>query len=155
MEREKLPIDQMPDFDDTRFTYKGRVYTARLGRIDSTRFEMERGCFLTLWLMIDFGGTFQGFGGHVLHCETEAGYRSSPTHAAGAYVAGVFAALGVESYAELKGRKVWALKSENAGWHASIEGIVAPKCDTKECLPFLVAEWKAKFYPEKDGSNDN
>jgi len=111
-------------------------------KIESTILGYEDHGILTCYLMLDYGGTQQGFGGYGLDGpppEDKKGHRSgerTPHIVAGFWIQKILNIVGVEKWEDLKGKYIRVAK-EDDNWNAAISGIGN----------ILQDKW---FYPKKD-----
>ena len=107
------------------------IKTAELGRITNTKLGYDHG-FLNFWIMFDFGGSGQGFGGYVLG---GAGTDSA--------IRGILDAVGVESWEELIDKPCWVYRNDRV--NPEIIAIEAP-ADVKHKGPheglFSIELWQ-------------
>ncbi len=92
-------------------THDGVDYSAELGRIVQVSLGPETRGILSSYIMIDFIGSGQGFGGYDLR----------HGDACARWVNGVLHAMNVDDWAELRGKPVWVLRRN--GPRGLIEGI--------------------------------
>jgi len=81
--------------------------------IESVRLGKERGTFIVGWIYLDYGGSSQGFGGHVLYID---GKRNN-TDYTGHFIWRVLDTVGVDEWAGLVGKSV-RVKSDWGKVHA-------------------------------------
>lgn len=88
--------------------------------IESVRITIERGFILDSWLMLDYGGAGQGFGGWGLYLGKTATHHKVES-VAGHFIYRCMEIAGVESWAEMKGRTIRA--KTTGGWGGKIIAI--------------------------------
>lgn len=89
--------------------------------IESTRLSFSDRGFLDMWLMLDYGGSGQGFGGYTLYLPKSWNHHSLESPA-GHFIFRVMEIAGVEDWDRLKGRTI-RVRIEN-GLIAAIGHIV-------------------------------
>ena len=87
--------------------------------IESVSVRLDRGCFLSAWVFLDYGGSGQGFGGYVLGGTptAAAGKHATQKNLAGEFLVRCMMAAGVEDFAEMKGKTV-RVRCEHSKVHA-------------------------------------
>ena len=90
-------------------------------KIKSTKLGLDRGVFLSFWLMLDYGGSGQGFGGYTLDAVPKDGRERVPHKIAGHTVKRILEVVGVDSWEELPGKHIRVKKSGE--WGSQIEAI--------------------------------
>lgn len=97
-------------------TFEGQeVYTCN-ALIESATVRMDRDVFLSVWLMLDYGGTHQGFGGYVLGGDpsTLAGRHSEQKNLCAEFIVSCLRAGGVDELHRLAGKTIRVKKKGNA-----------------------------------------
>lgn len=92
--------------------------------IDSVTMKIERGCFLSAHVFVNYGDSGgQGFGGFVLGGTpgVPAGQHLEQVNLAAMWLIGVMRAAGVDDYMQAPGKAIRVQKSD--GWGGMIEGI--------------------------------
>ena len=72
--------------------------------IESVRFDTERG--LMIWIMLSFGGSGQGFGGHMLYAPKGWAAHNTGADLTGHFIWRVLEIAGVSELSKLPGRTV-------------------------------------------------
>jgi hypothetical protein len=72
--------------------------------IESASISIERG-LLTAWIILDYGGSGQGFGGHALYVPKNFTHHKTETKA-GHYIYRIMEIAGVDSWDDLKGKTI-------------------------------------------------
>lgn len=115
------------------------------GRITSVFFGRESHGILSIMLMIDFGGTCQGFGGYALDTYDKVRKRRVG-HAAGTdFVLRLLDLFKVEDLQAIKGRVVSVRRGGRGG---TIDALIVPAFDGGG--RFDVADWREEWFPESD-----
>ena len=85
--------------------------------ITSADVTLDRDCFLSCWLMLDYGGSGQGFGGYVLGgvSDTKAGRHEEQKNIAAIWLVGVLEAAGVTKLSDCVGKVVRVRKVSDFG----------------------------------------
>lgn len=85
--------------------------------ITSADVTLDRDCFLSCWLMLDFGGSWQGFGGYVLGGlpDTRAGRHLQQQNIAAIFLVGVLQAAGVSKLNDAVGKVIRVRKTNEWG----------------------------------------
>ena len=96
-------------------------YEIKNAKIESTMLGFEHSA-LSFWLMLDYGGSGQGFGGIGLDGKWDKDKQSRVSHPfAGHCITGILKAVGVERWEDLKGKHCRVLTEP--GWSGSVKGI--------------------------------
>lgn len=105
------------------FETKDTNYEVVNAIIESASVTLDRGCFLSSWLMLDYGGSHQGFGGYVLGGtpDAAAGRHAEQTNLAAAWLVGCLRAGDVEDFKALVGKSIRVRRKP--GWGGDIIGI--------------------------------
>jgi hypothetical protein len=114
----------------------GRTLFARIAKVESVRLEMDRA--LTLWVMLDYGGACQGFGGYSLDQYHEDWKRRRGTGAGLDYLIQLLNLFGVSRLEEIKGRVCYAL-FEDENYNSTVKGLLTTPPEGGKW--FLVSEW--------------
>lgn len=83
--------------------------------IESANFDTERG--LSAWLILDYGGTGQGFGGYMLYLPSDWAHHKGQANYAGHFIYRCLEIAGVDDWAKLKGRTI-RVKADHSKVHA-------------------------------------
>jgi len=89
----------------------GREYKTKNARIESASIRFDRGCFLSVWLGLSYGGGGQGFGGYVLGAKTNDGIKADAANREGfaaLFIVRVMEIAGVDDWSELVGKTIRA-----------------------------------------------
>ena len=116
----------------------------RLGKVASVDLFIEDHGLLTLYVMLDFGGSTQGFGGFALDEWSKEDDRRVGTAAGLDLVLQLLALFGVNRLDEIKGRTVYALRDDKDGWNDPIAGLELPAFDGGRV--FSVDAWRKRWY---------
>lgn len=117
----------------------------QIGKVTSVRVGTEDHGFMTVYLQFDYGGSGQGFGGHIL-CNFDRQLNRRVGTAAGLdYIMQLAKALDVNDLHDAKGRTYWVLR-EDEGFNAGIVGVQQLEPDGKGM--FLVSDWRRHWFPE-------
>lgn len=81
--------------------------------ITGVRFDMERG--LTAWVILDYGGAGQGFGGHMLYAPKGWAAHNCGADLTGHFVYRMLEVAGAEDWAKLVGQCVRVKKADAFG----------------------------------------
>ena len=102
---------------ETTFTTSdGRLFSAELGRVESTMIGIEDHGVMTARLSFGFDGTGQGTGDYVLDGKpSEPGGDRTPHVICGAYIAALIKVCGVDSWEQIKGRPLLVLREGKWG----------------------------------------
>lgn len=94
--------------------------------IQDAEVRLDRGVFLSAWLMLDYGGSSQGFGGYVLGGvpSVPAGEHWDQPNFAADFIVRCMMAAGVESWNECVGKTIRVRKSDKFGSIIAIGHIV-------------------------------
>lgn len=85
--------------------------------ITSADVTLDRDFILSSWLMLDFGGSGQGFGGYVLGGlpDTRAGQHHEQKNIAAIWLVGVLQAAGVTKLSEAVGKVIRVRRADDFG----------------------------------------
>lgn len=72
--------------------------------IESARFDTERG--LSAWLMLDYGGSGQGFGGYMLYLPKDWKYHGGQPNFCGHFIYRCLQIADVDDWSKLRGRTI-------------------------------------------------
>jgi hypothetical protein len=108
-----------------------RNLTRDPGVVDNVFYGKENHGILTVWLGIDFGGSYQSFGGLALSEEVAPDYVSE-----------LCKTFEVERIEDIKGKKCVALRCFDE-WNSIIEGL-----ETESGARFINFQWRKKHFPE-------
>lgn len=120
-------------------------YERRLGKIELFNIGPEDHGIFTFLIMLDFGGSAQGFGTIALDTWDERRKRRVGTDAGLDCLIKLFALIG--SPAEARGLHVYALRKPGATWSDSIIGLQRTEPDGG--ARFLLSEWQDEWFSEK------
>lgn len=84
--------------------------------IESVQLTTEDHGVLTVWIMLDYGGVCQGFGGYVLYLPKNCTHHNLHS-IAGHFIWRVMEIAGVTDWSKLKGRTV-RVRADNSQVHA-------------------------------------
>lgn len=113
-----------------------------LGKVENVDLTLEDHGILTLQIGIDFGGTFQSFGGYCLDTYNKKEERREG-HACGTdYILRVLQTFDVNKLEDIKGKPVYALRDERG---VKIVGLETPEFDGGK--KFLIEDWRMKWFP--------
>jgi hypothetical protein len=132
--------------DPVRMTVNDREMFGRVARVESVTLGTEGHGILTVWLMLDYGGSGQGFGGYALDEWHEPWGRRRGTAYGTDYLLRLLAAFGVDSLDKIKGRYCYALTDDD-GWNSTLRGIAPMPMDDGK--PFLVTDLLADWGIDK------
>jgi hypothetical protein len=91
-------------------------------KITSTRIEFNHGCAVA-WVMLDYGGSGQGFGGSILDDKPEETGKERKATAWGMdYIFSIIRTVGVEKWEDLPGKHV-RVERTTEGFDGLITGI--------------------------------
>lgn len=126
-----------------------RTYEAKLGRVEKADLFIEDHGLLTCFLMINFGGSVQGFGGLCLSTTDKADkhHRQRGTAQGLDFVLRLLELFGVDRLSECAGRTVYALYAEPWRFNDPIIGLRLPEFDSGR--EFLLDPWRKEW--EKRG----
>lgn len=88
--------------------------------ITSARLTIEDHGLLSGWLMLDYGGSGQGFGGHALYLPKDFKNSKGNVNYAGHWIYRVLQIAGVERWEDLKGKTI---RAEHGGLGSTISRI--------------------------------
>lgn len=86
-------------------------YEIKNARIESASIRFDRGCFLSVTLGLNYGGSGQGFGGYVLGAKTGQGAKAEAANRegfAGLFIVRVMEIAGVDDWSDLVGKTIRA-----------------------------------------------
>ena len=91
--------------------------------VDDIRVSLDRDIFLSVWVMLDYGGTHQGFGGYVLGGTPDcaAGKHRAQGNLAAEFLVRVMLAAGVDDLMKAKGKTVRVRREP--GFNGSVKEI--------------------------------
>lgn len=118
-----------------------------LGKIEKATIEYEDHGILTAFIGIDFGTSYQSFGGYSLDNWNEAEQRRIGTAAGMDFIMGIMDAVGVNSWGDLIGKEVWVEREPKDGAFGRIVSIESPPY-RKHTRPFRIEEWQARWTGE-------
>lgn len=107
--------------------------------IESVRFDTERG--LSAWVMLNYGGSGQGFGGYMLYAPKGWAAHNCGGDLTGHFIYRVLAVADVEDWSKLVGRTV-RVKSDHGKVHAIGHIIKDDWFDPSEEFAELLAKFK-------------
>ena len=111
-----------------------------LGRIEEAILEIEDHGVLTFWLMFDFGGSGQGFGGYTLDAWNPTEHKREGTACGTDMILRILHAVGVTDWNDLEGKEMWVERDEN-----HIIAIEAPKY-RKTGGRFDIHDWQNRWF---------
>lgn len=117
-----------------------------LGKVSTVTLGLGRGTFLTLDLGINFGSSFQNFGGIALCTWDEKRKRRVGTAPGADYIMQILNLFKVEDLNDIKGRTVW-VERKDGGWGSHIEAIEIPAHDGGG--RFSVEAWRKEWGYDK------
>ena len=79
-------------------------------------FDIERGCVVG-WLSLDYGGSGQGFGGHVLYLPDDWAHAKGQFNLAGHFIYRCLKVAGVDRWDQIEGKTIRA-RADYMGVHA-------------------------------------
>lgn len=121
----------------------------KVGKITSTQLGFEDHGIMTCFLMFDFGGTGQGFGGYGLDDYDKAEEKRIGVAAGMDMVMGIINACGISNWEEIEGKTMYALYEDDKRRQQPIIGIRA--LPFEQGGTFLIKEWQQKWFPEEGG----
>lgn len=108
--------------------------------IEKVRFDTERG--LTMHVMLNYGGSGQGFGGYLLYAPEGWAAHNNPGNFCGHFIWRVLEIAGVDDLAQLPGKTI-RVRSEHSKVHA-IGHIVENKWfNPQEEFAAIIAKFKS------------
>lgn len=115
--------------------------------IESVRFDNERG--LSAWIMLDFGGSGQGFGGYMLYAPEGWAAHNTGGDLTGHFIYRVLQIVGVDDWSKLVGKPVRVRKQSHFDTIDAIGHIIKDEwfCP-KEEFAKLLAPFKADKEPK-------
>ena len=117
----------------------------RIGKIESTSLGIEGHGVMTFWLMLDFGGSGQGFGGWVLDSYSPEEKRRIGTAAGLDAVIQILTVCGVEKWEDIQGKIVYALYDDDK-YGRAIKGIKGLSFESNKI--FLIDDWQRRWQEE-------
>ena len=116
--------------------------------ITSADVTLDRECFLSCWLTLDFGGSGQGFGGYVLGAlpEAKAGNHQDQPNLAAIWLVGVLQAAGVSKLSDAVGKVIRVRKTNYWGEILAIGHAIKDDrwFNPKEVFAFVNADSEGK-----------
>lgn len=93
--------------------------------IEDASLRLDRGFILTVWLMLDYGGSGQGFGGYYLGgSDGKAGEHDLQKNICAEFIVKCLRAGDVEKFDELKGKTIRVRRTDEWGDIIAIGHIV-------------------------------
>ena len=124
----------------------------RIGKIESTQLGVEDHGIMTFWLLFNFGGSEQGFGGCCLDTYSEEEKRMIGTAAGMDIIMQILEVCGVSDWEDIKGKTLYALyDTDRVG--QKIQGIKGLPFESNKS--FLLREWEKKWFPNIEGNNES
>jgi len=114
----------------------------KLGKVSSVFFGFEDHHILTMSIMLDFGGTGQGFGGYVLDTYSEEKKMRVGTASGTDFVLKILNLFEVKHLDAIVGKPVFALYDTNE-YTGKIVGLKTPAFDGART--FFVKEWQREM----------
>ena len=120
----------------------GRAMFGRLAKIESVRLSTEDHGSLSLWVMLDYGGSGQGFGGYAMDEYFEPWKRRRGSAFGTDYILCLLATFGVSKLEDLEGRYCFALVDDKS-FSASVRGLLTTSQDGSKAFVVrdLCREW--------------
>ena len=118
----------------------------QLGKVERVDLFREDHGLLTVYVHLRFAGSGQGFGGFILDTFDKARGRRVGTAMGLDFVLCLLALFDVDRLDDIRGRYVYALRSE--GWNGPITGLELPEPDGG--ARFMVDDWRADWTPSAE-----
>lgn len=126
---------------------KEQQYFKQLGKVESVSFGSGDHGNMTFWVMLDFGGGGQGFGGYALDDWDESKKRRVGTAAGMDLIMQLLELFKVDSLNQIAGRPVYALYENEHHFNDKIIGLEIPAFDGGK--KFLIKDWQNEWFPER------
>jgi len=116
----------------------------QLGKVSKVDLFREDHGLLTVYVHLTFAGSGQGFGGYILDTFDKARDRRVGTAMGLDFVLRLLALFDVDRLDDIRGRYVYALRSD--GWNGPIIGLELPEPDGG--AKFMVEDWRREWTPQ-------
>ena len=119
----------------------------KIGKIESTMLGVEDHGIMSFYLMFNFGGSGQGFGGYSLDDYDKNEEQRIGTAAGLDLIMGILKACGVGKWEDIKGKTMYALYDKE-DYGEMIKGIKALPFEKGGM--FLINEWQSKWFAKEE-----
>lgn len=125
----------------------GFLSLRELGKVESADVFIEDHGILTFYIILDFGGSGQGFGGYCLDNYSKEKKRRIGSAAGGDLYLQILNFFAVDRWSDIVGRTVYALRNNPMG---DIIGLEIPKFDKNGGKKFFIKDWQDEWFPNRE-----